>query len=60
MAAVSSGARVLDSINFHEKRVAARAPGKLIPVEGADHFTILEALRRPDGILVDTARRLLD
>ena len=31
-----------------------------IPVAGADHFTILEALRRPDGILVDAARRLLD
>ena len=53
-------ALVLDSINFHEKRMAAQAPGKLIPVAGADHFTILEALRRPDGILVDAARRLLD
>ena len=53
-------ALVLDSINFHEKRMAAQAPGKLIPVAGADHFTILEALRRPDGVLVDAARRLLD
>jgi arylformamidase len=53
-------ALVLDSINFHEKRAAARAPGRLIPVAGADHFIILEALRRPDGILVDAARRLLD
>jgi acetyl esterase/lipase len=53
-------ALVMDSINFHEKRAAAQAPGKLIPVEGADHFTILEALRRPDGILVEAARRLLD
>jgi arylformamidase len=53
-------ALVLDSIDFHEKRMAAQAPGKLIPVAGADHFTILEALRRPDGILVDAARRLLD
>ncbi|MCA6111517.1 alpha/beta hydrolase [Bradyrhizobium cenepequi] len=53
-------ALVYDSINFHEKRTAAQAPGKLIPVAGADHFTILEALRRPDGILVDAARRLLD
>ncbi|MFB6415437.1 MULTISPECIES: alpha/beta hydrolase [Bradyrhizobium] len=53
-------ALVLDSIHFHEKRAAERAPGKLIPVEGADHFTILEALRRQDGILVDAARRLLD
>lgn len=53
-------ALVNDSINFHEKRAAAGAPGKLISVEGADHFTILEALRRPDGMLVDAARRLLD
>jgi acetyl esterase/lipase len=53
-------ALVMDSINFHEKRAAAQAPGKLIPIEGADHFTILEALRRPDGILVEAARRLLD
>ncbi|WP_454648912.1 alpha/beta hydrolase [Bradyrhizobium liaoningense] len=53
-------ALVCDSINLHDKRVAAGAPGKLIPVEGADHFTILEALRRPDGVLVEAARRLLD
>lgn len=53
-------ALVRDSIDFHDKRMAANAPGKLIPVAGADHFTILETLRRPDGILVDAARRLLD
>jgi len=53
-------ALVCDSIALHDKRSAAKAPGKLIPVEGADHFTILEALRRPSGILVDTARGLLD
>ncbi|UPJ66999.1 alpha/beta hydrolase [Bradyrhizobium sp. 191] len=53
-------ALVCDSIDLSDKRVAAGAPGKLISVEGADHFTILEALRRPDGILVDAVRRLLD
>ncbi|KYG20585.1 esterase [Bradyrhizobium sp. AT1] len=53
-------ALVCDSIALHDKRSAAKAPGKLIPVEGADHFTILEALRRPGGILVDAARGLLD
>lgn len=52
-------ALVCDSMDFHNKR-AARASGKLIAVEDADHFTILEALRRPDGVLVDAARRLLD
>jgi acetyl esterase/lipase len=53
-------ALVLDSINLHDKRAAAKAPGRLIPVAGADHFTILEALRRPDGVLVEAARRALD
>lgn len=53
-------ALVLDSINFHEKRAAAKAPGQLIQVAGADHFTILEALRRPDGILVEAAQALLN
>ena len=53
-------ALVCDSIDFHDKRAAAGAPGRLIAVEGADHFTILEALRRPNGILVEAARRLLD
>ena len=53
-------ALVCDSIALHDKRTAAQAPGKLIPVEGADHFTILESLRRPDGVLVEAARRLLD
>ncbi|MFK4383816.1 alpha/beta hydrolase [Bradyrhizobium sp. USDA 223] len=53
-------ALVCDSINLYDRRVAAGAPGKLISVEGADHFTILEALRRPDGVLVEAARRLLD
>jgi hypothetical protein len=24
-------------------------PGKLFPIEGADHFSILSELRRPDG-----------
>jgi len=53
-------ALVCDSIDLHEKRLAARASGKLIPVEGADHFTILGELRRPNGVLVDAVRRLLD
>ncbi len=52
-------ALVLDSIDLHAKRAAANAPGRLIPVAGADHFTILEALRRPEGVLVDAARRAL-
>ena len=52
-------ALALDSIQLHEARVAANAPGRLFPIEGADHFSILGELRRPDGALVDIARKLI-
>ena len=52
-------ALVFDSIKLHEARMAAGAPGKLFPIEGADHFSILSELRRPDGALVEIARKLV-
>ena len=52
-------ALVTDSRDLHAKRAAAHAKGPLIPIAGADHFTILEELRRPDGALVSAARQLL-
>jgi acetyl esterase/lipase len=52
-------ALILDSIHLHELRVAANAPGKIFPIQGADHFSILGELRRPDGELVDIARKLV-
>jgi arylformamidase len=52
-------ALVWDSKRFHDARSAAGAPGELVAVEGADHFTILEELRRPDGTLVKLARALV-
>ncbi len=42
---------VLDSRNLHAKRAAAHLPGALIPVPGADHFTIVHELRDADGAL---------
>jgi acetyl esterase/lipase len=45
-------ALVDDSKRFHALRAAAHAPGALLPVAGADHFTVLDALRAPDGELV--------
>jgi arylformamidase len=45
-------ALVTDSRDFHAHRSTAGAPGPLIPISGADHFTILEELRRSDGRLV--------
>jgi arylformamidase len=52
-------ALVEDSRDLHAQRTAAHAPGPLIPIAGADHFTILEELRRPDGMLVRAALDLL-
>ncbi|WGF90883.1 alpha/beta hydrolase [Marinivivus vitaminiproducens] len=53
-------ALVHDSRAFHAMRAAAHAPGPLIPVAGADHFSILEEFRRPDGLLCRAARDLMD
>src|SRR5207237_6040819 len=50
-------ALVFDSIKLHEFRLAAGAPGRLFPIEGADHFSILSELRRPDGALIEIARK---
>ncbi len=52
-------ALVFDSVQLHKARTAANAPGKIFPIEGADHFSILGELRRPDGALVDIARKLV-
>ncbi len=46
---------VADSRDLHAARSAAHLPGALVPAPGADHFTIVEELRRPDGLLVRTA-----
>ena len=42
---------VADSRALHEKRAAQHLPGALIPVAGADHFTITHELRDADGEL---------
>ncbi len=48
-----------DSRALHAKRAAAHAPGALLPIAGADHFTILNDLRSPDGALPRMAEALL-
>jgi acetyl esterase/lipase len=40
-----------DSRRLHEVRAAQHLPGPLIPVPGADHFTIVHELRDKDGVL---------
>jgi arylformamidase len=52
-------ALVEDSRDLYARRTAAHAPGLLLPIAGADHFTILEELRRPDGKLVRAALDLV-
>jgi arylformamidase len=52
-------ALVHDARNLHALRSAAHAPGALLPVPGADHFSILNEFRRPDGLLVRAAQDLL-
>ena len=53
-------ALIWDSRNLHALRAAAHAPGALIPVAGANHFTILDTLRRKDGILLKAAKNLVE
>jgi hypothetical protein len=53
-------ALVHDARNLHALRSAVHAPGPLLPVAGADHFSILGELRRPGGLLVRAARDLLE
>ncbi len=49
-----------DSRALHAKRSAQHLPGPLIPVAGADHFTITHELRDPDGVLTRQLPLLLD
>jgi acetyl esterase/lipase len=44
-------ALVADSRNFHARRAAAHAPGALLPVAGANHFTVVLELQEADGLL---------
>ena len=53
-------ALVGNSRAFHAHRAAAHAPGPLLPVPRANHFTILDELRHPQGQLASLARRLID
>jgi arylformamidase len=42
---------VSDSRDLHAMRAAAHAPGPLLPVSGANHFTIMHELRDTGGML---------
>ena len=51
-------AMVASSRDYHARRAAEHLPGELLPVVRADHFTILDELRAPDGALTRAALRL--
>jgi arylformamidase len=50
---------VHDARRFYELRSREAAPGQILPIEGADHFSILRELQQPDGALVRAAAALL-
>jgi arylformamidase len=53
-------ALVGSSRELHAKRAALDLPGSLVPAPGHDHFTILETLRHPAGLLTRCALQLSD
>jgi len=53
-------ALIHDSQSLHFLHAASGAPATLIPICEADHFSILNELRNPDGLLVQAAREVLD
>lgn len=50
---------VHDSRGLNWHRAADHAPGPLIPLAGANHFTAVDSLRQPDGVLTRAALALV-
>jgi arylformamidase len=53
-------ALVRDSREYHAHRARSHLPGPLIPVPNANHYTIMEELRSPKGVLTRTVMRLVE
>ena len=47
------------SIEYGRVWIERALPGRLLPVDDADHFTILEALARPEGVLTQALLAML-
>ncbi|MFL1461235.1 alpha/beta hydrolase [Roseococcus sp. DSY-14] len=61
---IAYGAKELPALcqhsrHFHGMRAEAQAPGPLLPIPGADHFRVLDGLRRPGSALLRAAADLL-
>lgn len=52
-------ALIAQSRDFARYRQAVGAPTRLVPVAGANHFTLLDALRRSDGVLAREAQAIM-
>ena len=51
-------ALVASSRELHAKRASLHLPGNLVPAPGHDHFTVLETLRQPAGLITRSALNL--
>jgi arylformamidase len=51
-------ALVRNSREFHAHRAGSHSPGSLIPVAKANHFTVLEEIRSPKGLLTRAVMEL--
>jgi hypothetical protein len=47
------------SVAYHEARLAAGLPSRLLPLEAHNHFSIMDELDAPDGRLTEAAQALL-
>jgi arylformamidase len=52
-------ALIHNSRDFHAHRAQSHCAGALIPIPNANHYTVLEEFRSPDGILTCAALRLM-
>jgi acetyl esterase/lipase len=57
---VAYGTSELPELQRQSKEFAARFGHRLLPLEGHDHFSILEELASPDGALTTAVRTLVD
>jgi acetyl esterase/lipase len=53
-------ALVRNSREYHAHRAQSHQPGALIPIPNANHYTGMEELRSPNGILTRSALRLIE
>ena len=47
------------SVAYASARIEHGLPSRLLPIEGADHFTVLESLAAPDGVLVNALAEMV-